>query len=129
MSATVIDASAMVDFLLNTPVSDQVAERLRDVQVHAPAHFDAEILSALGRLHRADKMSSKDVVDLIAATAQAPIVRHPLPPLLAGAWQRRENSSVMDALYIELAEQLDLSIVTTDTGMAAASSRAVLLRA
>lgn len=55
-------------------------------------------------------------VDRLAA---APIDRHVLWKLLAGAWKRRHNMRLVDALYVELAEQLDAPIVTTDGGMAA----------
>lgn len=35
-----------------------------------------------------------------------------------------DNVRLADALYIELADQLDATIVTTDSGMAAASANA-----
>jgi predicted nucleic acid-binding protein len=34
---------------------------------------------------------------------------------------------LVDALYVELATQLDISIVTTDRGLATASRRATLI--
>jgi predicted nucleic acid-binding protein len=42
----IVDASAMVDLLVGSPVSVAVHERLRARELHAPAHFDAEVLSA-----------------------------------------------------------------------------------
>ena len=48
----VIDASAMVDYLVDSPLGARVADRIRDSEIFVPAHFDAEVLSALGRLQR-----------------------------------------------------------------------------
>jgi predicted nucleic acid-binding protein len=56
--------------------------------------------------------------------------RHPLAPLLAGAWGRRENQRLVDALYSELAAMLDASaLVTTDARFGRVESRAVVIGA
>jgi predicted nucleic acid-binding protein len=123
----IVDASAMVDLLTGSPVGEAVRDRLRAHELHAPAHFDAEVLSALGRLQRAGHLSPGQVKARIDRLATAPVDRHALPPLLAGAWGRRQNLRLVDALYVELAHQLELPIATTDTGMAGASPFAELL--
>jgi predicted nucleic acid-binding protein len=89
-----------------------------------PAHFDAEVLSALGRLHRGGELCEGDVEARVALTARAPFHRHLLAPLLEGAWARHHNVRLVDALYIELASQVEATIITTDSGMAAASGNA-----
>jgi len=38
-----------------------------------------------------------------------------------GAWLRRENIRLADALYVELAEQLDVPLITTDLRLARAT--------
>lgn len=123
----VVDASAMVDLLTGSPVSQAVRDRLHAHELHVPAHFDAEVLSALGRLQRGGHLSPSQVGERIDRLATAPIDRHALPPLLAGAWRLRQNLRLMDALYVELARQLEVAIATTDTGMAGASPFAELL--
>jgi predicted nucleic acid-binding protein len=123
----IVDASAMVDLLTGSPVGAAVRDRLRAHELHAPAHFDAEVLSALGRLQRAGQLSPNQVKARIDRLAAAPVDRHALPPLLAGAWGVRQNLRLVDALYVELARQLELPIATTDTGMAGASPFAELL--
>jgi predicted nucleic acid-binding protein len=123
----IVDASAMVDLLTGSPVSDAVRARLRAHELHAPAHFDAEVLSALGRLQRAGHLSASQAEERIDRLATAPVDRHALPPLLAGAWGLRQNLRLVDALYVELARQLEVAIATTDTGMAGASPFAELL--
>jgi len=120
----VIDASAMVDYLVDSPLAARVAERIADSEILVPAHFDAEVLSALGRLHRGGELCEGDVEARVALTARAPFHRHLLAPLLEGAWARHHNVRLVDALYIELASQVEATIITTDSGMAAASGNA-----
>ncbi|SNS43492.1 hypothetical protein SAMN06893096_104102 [Geodermatophilus pulveris] len=52
--------------------------------VAAPAHLDAEVLSALGRLHRAGQLTRP--AERVAALASFRANRWPLRPLLAPAW-------------------------------------------
>jgi predicted nucleic acid-binding protein len=65
----------------------------------------------------------------VEVVAESPVVRHPLPDLLAGAWARRQRLRVVDALYVELADRLGLRILTTDAGLARASRLAELVTA
>ena len=53
----VLDASAMVDLLLGAGVVGAVQSALRDRPLSVPAHFDGEVLSAIGRLHRAGELT------------------------------------------------------------------------
>lgn len=122
----VVDASAFVDLLLGNEVGDAVGRRLRGCSLHAPAHLDAEALSALGRLERAGQVRASDVATRLDLLASAPVQRHPLPPLLAGAWRRRHNIRLVDAISVELAHQLGFRLLTTDGRLAEASSVAEL---
>lgn len=120
----VLDASAMVDLLVGSPAAPPIRNRLHGHELHAPAHLDAEVLSALGRLHRAGHLTARQVTARIDRLEAAPIQRHALPPMLAGAWKRRHNLRLIDALYVELASRLDVPILTTDAWLAAASPTA-----
>lgn len=123
----IVDASAMVDLLIGSEVASSVERRLRGHELHVPAHFDAEVLSALGRLHRAGELSGRQVNARVRRVEAAPFQRHLLASLLTGAWRLRHNMRLVDALYVELATRLDASIVTTDAGLAAASPTADLV--
>src|SRR5437879_12257711 len=82
----VIDASALVDLLLGTDHGRAVGKVLTGLaELHAPAHIDAEVLSSLGRLHRAATVTPRQVTARLAALTRAPIDRHALPPLDPGA--------------------------------------------
>jgi predicted nucleic acid-binding protein len=123
----VLDASAMVAMLVGGAAARSISTRIRGAAVHVPAHFDAEVLSALGRLHRAGKIDESAVARGLDALARAPFERHSLAALVAAAWARRQNMRLVDGLYVALADDLSAPIVTLDRGFAAASSRAELL--
>ena len=115
-----MDASVLVDLLAGTDVAPAAQARLANVVLHAPAHLDAEILSALGRLNRAGELETRDVEAALVHLAALPMTRHDLPPLLAGAWARRADLRLLDGLYVELAERLGVRVLTTDHRLARA---------
>jgi predicted nucleic acid-binding protein len=47
-----------------------------------------------------------------------PIERHAVSPLLLGAWTLRNELRLVDGLYVELARQLGLRLITTDQRLA-----------
>jgi predicted nucleic acid-binding protein len=114
MAEVVLDASAFVDLLLGNPVGGAVRERLAGESLHAPGHIDAEVLSAIGRLARAGDLDDDTVTRLLGRVVDAPIERHPVHRLAAGAWARRHQLRLADALYVELAAARGVSLVTTD---------------
>jgi predicted nucleic acid-binding protein len=120
----IVDASAVIDLLLGTRRATAIQDRLRGHDLHVPAHFDAEVLSALGRLERAGHLRSSDAEERLDRVSAAPLERHPLAPLLSGAWQRRHNLRLVDALYVELAEHMGATIITVDARLAAAAPMA-----
>lgn len=83
----------------------------------------------MARLQRADRVSSPDVADVLVDVAAMNLVRHPLPPLLRGGWQRSGSLRTTDALYVELAAQLGTVVVTTDQRLARATPLAELVPA
>lgn len=118
----VVDASAIVDLVVGTEKAAAISTVLSEFAgLHAPAHLDAEVLSALGRLHRTGSLSARQVERRLEAVAEAPIERHPLSALLRGAWRRRERLRLVDALYVELAVALKAQLVTTDARLADAA--------
>lgn len=120
----VVDASALVDLLIGTEYAPALRVRLEGLGWHGPAHLDAEVLSALGRLCRAGDLTASEVDERLAMVGILPVQRHDLLPLLAGAWSRRGDLRLVDALYVELAAQLNATLVTTDRRLARACALA-----
>ncbi|RZQ60058.1 type II toxin-antitoxin system VapC family toxin [Amycolatopsis suaedae] len=120
----VLDASVLVDLLAGTEYAAPAKKRLAGTVMHAPSHMDAEVLSALGRLHRAGELTTADVDAALAALTAVPVTRHSVAELAVGAWARRADIRLTDALYLELAARLRVQVLTTDRRLARASSLA-----
>jgi predicted nucleic acid-binding protein len=118
MADLVIDASAIIDLILGGDLGDAVYKRIFGNELHAPAHIDAEVLSAFGRMNRAGSKSDQETLEDINEFLGAPVTRHAIGDLLIGAWSRRDNVSLKDAIYVELSQKLIMQIITTDKGMA-----------
>ncbi len=113
MAEAVVDASALVDLLLGNALGQAVHRRIEGQGLHVPAHADAEVLSALGRLQRADAVGADAVETMLTRLAAAPIQRHPVGGLLVGAWSRRHSLRLADAVYVALAVSLSFPVITT----------------
>lgn len=120
----IVDASAVVDVLIDAPAASAIRSRLRQNKLHAPAHLDAEVLSAIGRHHRAGDLSTEAVSSRLQILQRMPIQRHQLTPLLRDAWGYRQNLRLADALYAALADRLQIPILSTDRRLVAAIPQA-----
>jgi predicted nucleic acid-binding protein len=112
----VLDASALLEFLLQTSLGTRVETRLfRDEdELHAPHLVDVEVTQGLRRLVRTGDVSADRVAEAIADLAGLDLHRHIHLDLLARAWKLRENITAYDAIYVALAEALDAPVVTCD---------------
>ena len=119
----VLDASALIDAVLDQPTAVWVLDEIADEEVCAPAHQPAEVLSALARLVRAaqvDLESARDALDEALALPQrfmTPTARH-----VRLAFALRDRIRVVDGLYVALADELDCPLVTTDRRLAVADA-------
>lgn len=123
----VVDASALLEFLLQTPLGLRVEARLfRDEdEFHSPHLIDVEVTQGLRRLVRAGEVSADRAAEAIADLVDLDLHRHAHFDLLARAWKLRQNVTVYDAMYLALAEALDAPVITCDRPLAyAPGSRA-----
>lgn len=125
MPSVVLDASAAVELLLRTPAGGRAEAALRGRSVVVPSHFDAEVLSALGRLVRGGDLTESLVEPILKELARAPFARYTLQPLVTAAWALRHNLSLRDALYVTLARRLGATFVTADARLARAPALGV----
>jgi predicted nucleic acid-binding protein len=123
----VVDASVIVDFVLGAEAQQAIGARLATASIHAPAHLDAEVLSAIGRIHRAGQLTGRQALERLEDAADVPVTRHLLNPLVRGAWQRRQRLRLADALYVELATVLGVPLLTTDVALGRATRRAEVI--
>ncbi len=118
----VVDASALLEFLLQTSLGARVEARLFDeeAELHAPHLLDVEIAQGLRRLVRTGEVSSARAQEAIADLTDLDLHRHAHLDFLGRAWKLRDNISAYDAMYVALAEAIEAPIVTCDSPLAKA---------
>jgi predicted nucleic acid-binding protein len=123
VSLAVVDAAVLTAFYAaDDPRRDAVAARLAAGDaLFAPAHLDAEVVSALRGLAHHSLVLRTAVPDALRHLAGFPIRRMLLAPLLDRIWELRDNVTPYDAGYVALAERLDAPVITCDGKLAAAS--------
>ena len=119
-----VDASAVVDLLVRSDVGERVRQRLTadaDAVLVTVAHLDAEVFSALARLHRASQLAAGEVEELLRRLATLDVRRIPITgALLDAAWRMQDNIAARDALYVAAARSLGCVLLTTDERLARA---------
>lgn len=119
-----VDASAAVDVLVRSRPGERVRqflERMPDATLMSVTHLDAEVLSALARLHRSGVLGQPEVASLLARLADMPMQRLPITAdLLRAAWSLRDNVAARAALYVAAAHAVNGRLLTTDQRLARA---------
>jgi predicted nucleic acid-binding protein len=120
-----IDASALVELLLQTPVGKRVAGLTLGSRLIAPDVINPETMQSLRRLERAGNLTSERAAAAISRLRRSPIVRVPTAGLIADAWSLRANFSAYDACYVALARAGGWPLLTTDGPLQRAPSPGV----
>ena len=120
-----LDASAIVEYLLQTPRSGRVRAILRgaDEGLHVPALCDVEVAAVLRRLLLRHALAEDRAQAALGHYLALPLERYGHRPLINRALQLRENFSAYDAVYVALAERLRGGLVTGDKRLAQAVDR------
>ncbi len=112
----VLDASALVELLLETAIGRRIAARIADpaIGLHVPHLADVEVTQALRRYARDGDLDAPDAEAALDHLCGLDLQRHSHEPLLDRVWELRANLSAYDAVYAALAEALDADLVTCD---------------
>jgi predicted nucleic acid-binding protein len=120
----VLDASAAVDWMLQTPVGTLIGRRIlaSGESLHAPHLIDLEVVQALRRLTKDGTITARRAHEGIQDLLALFMNRYPHYVFLPWIWQHRDNFSAYDACYVALAEKLGATLITRDRRLASAAS-------
>lgn len=124
-SAVVVDASALVDLLLNRATAPAVRSSLRGSALAAPSVVDGEVLGGIRSAWLRGEMDDERAAVAVDDLGAMPVERVRDRVLLHDAWSLRHNVSAPDALYVALARRLACPLVTLDRRLAAAPDLAI----
>lgn len=118
----VLDASAAVELVLQTPRAQRIAARaLRPAErLYAPHLIDIEVAQVMRRLVQAKEITMVRADAALVDFEGLVIERHAHRPLLRRVWGLRSSLSAYDATYVALAEALAAPVLTCDDKLARA---------
>jgi len=118
----VIDASALTELLIASPIAAGVRERISSTggRLHAPHLIDIEVMQALRRFDIRGDVPGDRTREAVEALAMIPLVRHGHSSFLSRIWRLRPNFTAYDSVYVALAESLCAPLLTLDQRLAAA---------
>lgn len=118
----VLDASAAVDWMLQTPAGQRIDQRVyaRNSTLHTVHLLDVEFAQVLRRLVRQRILTPRRAEEAIEDLSALRITRYAPVLLLDRIWRLRQNLTAYDAAYVALAEELRAPLITRDQKLAAA---------
>jgi predicted nucleic acid-binding protein len=120
----VLDASAAIEWLLQSPAGVKIDRRIFSVSesLHAPHLLDVEALQMLRRYVRDKMITAQRGQEAIEDLGDLPLNRYPYDFLTPRVWELRATLTAYDAVYVALAELLDAPLLTCDGKIASASA-------
>jgi predicted nucleic acid-binding protein len=120
----VADASAIAEVLTAQPRADAILAVLStNSELHVPAHFHVEVLSALRRSSLRGKLNDLQATDALAMLADLRTLTYPIRELMRPIWELRFNLTAYDAAYLALARWLDAGLITLNRALAEAAAQ------
>lgn len=125
----VLDASATVDWLLQTTAGRHIEHRIYSAResLHAPHLLDLEVAQVLRRLVREGTVPANRADEAMQDLLDLRLTRYPHLMLLPRVWQLRNNFSAYDAAYVGLSEKLGAPLITRNGRLAAAPGHAAII--
>jgi predicted nucleic acid-binding protein len=118
----VLDTSAAIDWLLQTPAGQLIEQRIyaHPDTLHSVHLLDVEFVQVLRRLVREGTLAPRRAEEAIDDLSALRMTRYAPGLLLPRIWRLRQNLSAYDAAYVALAEKLQAPLITRDRRIATA---------
>lgn len=111
----VVDASTLFEVVADTPAAERIRPRLAaDPDQAAPHLIDVEVFGVIRRERLRGTLDATAAAQAVADLRDWPGERFGHRSLLERAWELHETIRGWDAVYVALAEALDVALVTTD---------------
>ncbi len=111
----VVDASVVATALADDDDDgDRARVRLHGERIVAPELLDVEVLSVIRKGLLAGLLDERRAAMAVFDLGRFRLERVPHRPLLARSWELRSNLTAYDAMYVALAESLNVKLVTSD---------------
>jgi predicted nucleic acid-binding protein len=122
----VLDASAVVDWMLQTPAGQRIEQRIyaHNDTLHSVHLLDVEFAQVLRRLVREGTLTCRRAEEATEDLMALRVTRYAPVLLLDRIWRLRHNLTAYDAAYVGLAEELKAPLITRDQKIAAAPGHA-----
>jgi predicted nucleic acid-binding protein len=117
----VVDASVVLEALLRRVNAEAARERLLAGGLHAPHLIDIEVAHVIRRYAAIGDMDRERGRAALAILADLPLRRYRHDFLLQRVWEFRNHFTAYDAVYVALAEALDVPLLTRDQRLAGAA--------
>jgi predicted nucleic acid-binding protein len=125
----VVDASVVVDVLLQTETGIRLEERLFTPAetLHVPHLIDVEVAHALRRAWLQGLIAAVRVEQALDDLAAWPFIRYAHDLFLPRIWALRYSLTAYDAAYVALAETLGVPLLTRDARLASSSGHEAII--
>jgi len=114
----VLDASAAIEWLLQSPTGVKIDQRFVSESLHAPHLLDVEVAQVLRRYVREKMLTEQRGQEALEDFGDLPLNRYPHDFLIPRIWELRGTLTAYDAAYVALAELLGAPLLTCDRKIA-----------
>jgi predicted nucleic acid-binding protein len=116
-----VDASALFTLAVdNGAWGDAVVAAIRGRPIFVPTLAEYEVANVIRRHQNANKLTASQADEALTRFRRVPLRTVAFQELIDRAWELRDNVTVLDAVYVALAERLSCDLITRDARVASA---------
>lgn len=119
----VLDASAAIEWLFQSPAGNKIDRKIFSTSqtLHVPHLLDVEVAQVVRRFVRDKVITAQRGEEALEDLSDMPLRRYAHDFLIPRVWELRATLTAYDAVYVALAEVLDVPLLTCDRRIASAS--------